>query len=316
VTLDQLRFLCEVAERGFNISRAADALHIAQPWVSKHIAALEQELGIELLRRQRGRIVGLTQPGEEVLRLARIILTDTRAITRLGQEHSGRGIRLIIATTHLHARYILPPVIKRFRREYPKIQLGLVQATSEQTVNLVLSGKADLAVGAAQDDLPAGLVQLTCFALPRCVIVPLRHPLLQQARVEFSDLGRYPLISFDNSQIGAILLNRAFTRHNIRPNVVINATDTEVMKEYVKLGLGIAILPKVAIEPSRDRGLRVIDAPHLFEDAYLGVMLRPDSGVHVCEFAGMIDPAWNLERIRMALRDPNVAASVGKASAP
>lgn len=312
MNLDQLRFLCEVVDQGFSISRAAEVMHIAQPWVSKNIAALEQELGLALLVRSRGRVVGLTKPGETVVHIARRITSETSAIARVGQEYTGRGLRVVIATTHLNARYVLPPVIKRFRRAFPKVQLGLLQATTEQTTNLVLSGKADLAVGPEQTDLPKEVMQLTCFPLPRCVIVPPRHALLKQGTITLEDIARYPLISYESSHIGAIVLNRTFMRHGIRPDVVINATDTEVVKEYVKLGLGIAVVPKVAIDKTRDRGLRTIEAGHLFEATNFAIMFRPDPsiGAHVCDFAGMIDPKWTAEKIRSLL-----ACSAGQRAA-
>jgi LysR family cys regulon transcriptional activator len=303
MTLDQLRFLCEIVDQGFSISRAADALRIAQPWVSKHVGALEEELGVEVLRRLRGRIVGLSEPGEAVLDFARRMIADASAIKRVGHDFTGRGARLIIATTHLNARYTLPPAIKRFRRAYPKVRLGLLQATTDQTIQLVLSGKADMAVGPEHAQVPADIIQLPGRALERCVIVPVRHPLSRERLVRLEQIALYPLISFESSHIGAMVLNRTFERHNLQPNVVISATDTEVVKAYVKLGLGIAVVPSIAIEKTRDRGLRAVDAGHLFEATRIAILLRADPyvGDHICDFAEMIEPAWTRERIRAAL---------------
>lgn len=303
MTLDQLRFFCEIVDQGFSISRAADALRIAQPWVSRHIAALEQEVGTELLRRSRNRVNGLTESGEAVLGLARRVLCDTRAITRIGSDIAGRDVRLVIATTHFVAGYLLPEVVKNFRRTYPNVQLGLVQANTDNMGEAVLSGAVDMGIGPERGGDDSGLVQLSCCPLLRGVITPPRHPLLRRPSITLIDLARYPIISYDTTHISTLLLTRTFARAGVRPNVVINAPDTEVVKAYVKFGLGIAVIPKMAFDARRERGLRMIDAAHLFEPSNIAIQLRPGPYIpqHICDFAGMLEPKWTPARIRDAL---------------
>jgi LysR family cys regulon transcriptional activator len=303
MTLDQLRFFCEIVDQGFSISRAADSLRIAQPWVSRHIAALEQEVGTELLRRYRNRVNGLTDSGEAVLALARRVINDARSITRIGSDIAGRDVRLVIATTHFVAGYLLPPVVQRFRREYPNVQLGMIQANSDDMTELLLSGRADMGIGPERPDDESGLVQLTCCPLVRGVLTPVRHPLLRRSAITLLDLARYPIISYDAAHISTVLLNRAFDRAGVRPNVVINAPDTEVVKAYVKLGLGLAVIPKMAFDPRRDRGLRMIDAAHLFEQSHVAILLRPGPYIaqHVCDLACMLEPKWTPAIIRETL---------------
>jgi LysR family cys regulon transcriptional activator len=313
--LEQLRFLCEIVDQGFNISRAAEALHTSQPGVSKQIRLLERELDVEVLRRRKGRVVGVTEPGAAVLRVARNMLRDANTIVRIRDEFSRCDSgRLAIATTHLHACYVLPKAIERFRRRYPGIQWSLMQANPGQIVELVSSGKADIGITGEAPGSAGELVELPSYELARSLIVPARHPLLRSRRLSLEEIARHPLIAHDVAYPGGVALRRAFSGKNIEPTIVIRATDSEVIKAYVKLGLGIAVLPTITFDPRKDGGLRAIEATHLFGPAAAATIVRPDLYLrgYMYDFIQMVAPEWTRPKIARVLTQSS--ARGGKAA--
>lgn len=306
MNLQQLRYLHGIAEQGFNISRAATALHTSQPGISKQIQMLEREIGIAILARKGNRIVGVTEPGRAILDAARRVLHDADNIKRIGEDFTTKDAgRLVVATTHMHARYVLRDVIRDFIRQHPRVQLVLRQASPAETALLVASGEADIGVSSqpaerARDDL----VTLPCYKLERSVITPRRHPLLREKRLTLRVIAKYPIITFDQSFIGGSAVLRAFEAARIKPNIVLSAIDADVIKTYVELGLGIAILPSIAYEPQRDRALRAIDAAKLFEPTIACIELRRENYLrsYMLDFIQRIAPQWSRESIAQATR--------------
>jgi LysR family cys regulon transcriptional activator len=264
-----------VAHQGLNISKAAQAMHVSQPGLSRQLQLLERELEVDLFVRNRKRLVRLSQAGSQIVALAERTLSDARSIREAAKEHSSQDQgSLIIATTHTQARYALPAVVKRFAARYPKVQLSLRQGTPAEVSHLVSSGSADLSIATEPIEPLADLVLLPCYELQRVVLAPARHPLLKVKRLTLDKLASYPLITYDFAFIGRSKVLRAFEARSIVPNIVLNAIDADVIKTYVESGLGIAIVPEMAYDRARDRRLRSIDASHLFEPNTIHVGIR------------------------------------------
>ena len=263
--LQQLRYVCEVARRGLNVSAAAQALHTSQPGISKRIRELEQELGVEIYVRNGKRITALTEPGRAVVAIAERMLTDAANLKRAGEDYASRNLgTLTIATTHTQARYALPKPVTAFKRRYPKVQLVIHQGNPTQICEQVVAGEADLCVATEQIAEYPGLVALPCYQWNRCVVVPPKHPLLKIQPLTLEAIAGYPIVTYDYAFANRSLVSRAFEQRGLALDVVLTAFDADVIKTYVELGLGVGILAKMAFDPKRDRSLRAIDASHLF----------------------------------------------------
>jgi LysR family cys regulon transcriptional activator len=275
MTLKQLRYLREVLRRDFNISRAAAALHITQPGLSRQLQLLETSLGTRLFTRSGTRLTGLSESGRSVIAIVERMLDDAENIRAavLERTHEAQGA-LTIATTHTQARYALPEVIRRFSARFPGVKLSLRQGTPAEVSNLVSTGNADISIATEPVEPPAELVMLPCYELHRIVLTPRGHPLLKERRLTLQKLARHPLITYDFAFIGHSRIVRAFEAARLAPNIVLNAIDADVIKTYVEFGLGIAILPAMAFDRRRDRALRAIDARHLFEPNTIHVGVR------------------------------------------
>ena len=266
MNLQQLRYLNEIVRRDLNISDAAAALYTSQPGISKQIKLLEEELGIEIFVRNGKRIVALTEPGKAVLDIAQRILHESNNLKQVGQEFQAQDSgNLILAATHTQARYMLPPVVKQFIKRYPKVKLGLHQGNPTQIAEQVLNGEADVAIATETIMLYEGLVTLPCYDWNHCVVVPPKHPLLEIKRLTLSKLAEYPIITYDFAFSGRSKIDKSFSDANIEPNITLTAMDSDVIKTYVELGLGVGILAELAFIPERDRHLRKIEATHLFK---------------------------------------------------
>jgi LysR family cys regulon transcriptional activator len=265
--LQQLRYLVEVARRGLNVSETAEALHTSQPGVSKQIRALENELGIEVFARHGKRLVSITEPGKAVVSIAERILAEAHNLRRAGEEFANDKIgTLTIAATHTQARYALPKAVAAFKRRYPQVELVIQQGSPTQIADQLLAGDADLGI-ATELSVHGELVTLPVYQWNRCVVVPPRHPLLKSAPLTLEGLAGYPIVTYDFAFANRSLIQKAFESRGLKPHVVLSAQDSDVIKTYVELGLGVGILAKMAFDPKRDPGLRTIDASHLFESS-------------------------------------------------
>lgn len=303
----QLRYVWEVFRRGNHISAAAEALHASQPGVSKQLQLLESELGFEIFLRKRNRIVGLTEPGKEVIAIARRILSDTENLKHLGEDFALKTDgNLTIATTHTQARYVLPKVIEEFVRKHPSVRLGLRQGNPTQICELVESGEADIAIGTETTRQFPNLVMLPCFQLSRSVVAKAGHPILKARKLTLQQIARYPIITYDPAFSGRWKVMNAFQDARIQPNVIFSAMDADVSKTYVELGLGIAILTSVAFDPGHDRALRARDASHLFEPSTTFITLRANTYLRkfVLDLIRSVAPHLTPEVVKTALMGP------------
>jgi len=266
--LQQLRYLTEVVRRGLNVSEAADALHTSQPGVSKQIRALEDELGIQVFVRHGKRLVAVTEPGKAVVAIAERILSEAQNLRRAGEEFANNQLgTLTIAATHTQARYALPKAVAAFKRRYPKVKLVIHQGNPTQICEQVLTGEADLCVATEAIAEYPELVSMPVYQWNRCVVVPPKHPLLKAVPLTLEKLAEYPIVTYDFAFANRSLVEKAFENRGLQPNVVLTALDSDVIKTYVELGLGIGILAKMAFDAKRDASLRAIDASHLFESS-------------------------------------------------
>lgn len=304
MNLQALRYFCEIARQDWNISKAAKALHTAQPGVSRQMHALERELGIRLFARDRNRINGLTGPGKAFLATATRILADTHRLKMLGTDYANdAGGSLTVAATHTQARYVLPDAIKRFTRMHPTVQLRLKQGIPTELVRMVSHGDADISLSAMPAKLPDDVVMLPCFDLERILVVPAGHPLLKLKQLTLEQLARYPLITYDAAFTMRESLLGAFKRSGLSPKVVINAVDSDVMKTYTAAGLGIAVIPEVAYNPRVDRELRAIRASRLLGKDIIGLCLRRHTYLphFVVDFIRLFAPEVTAEAIAQAV---------------
>lgn len=275
MNFQQLRYIHEVARRGLNVSDAAEALYTSQPGVSKQIRLLESELGVEIFARHGKRLVAITEPGRAVLAIAERMLRDADNLQQVGEEFSNESEgRLSIATTHTQARYVLPRVVRDFMLRYPKVRLELHQGNPQQVCDMVLKGTADIAIATeAIADNPE-LLMLPCYQWNRCVVATPRHPILREQPLTLEAIARHPLITYDDAFTGRGQINKAFLGRGLRPNVVLTAIDSDVIKKYVEMDLGIGILARMAYDPEEDRRLGMIDASHLFESSTTRIGVR------------------------------------------
>lgn len=275
MNLQQLKYLNEVVRRGLNISDAANALYTSQPGVSKQIRLLEEELGIDIFVRNGKRIVAVTEPGKVVLDIAQRVLRETESLKQVGQEFKQQDSgSLTIATTHTQARYALPRVVQQFSLRYPGVKLGLHQGSPTQIAEQVLSGEADIGIATESLALYDELVTLPCYEWHHCVVVPPKHPLLEEKRLTLKKLAQYPIITYDFAFTGRNKINQAFSEAGIEPNIALTAIDADVIKTYVELGMGVGIVAQMAFVPERDRHLRMLDAGHLFEASTTRIAIR------------------------------------------
>jgi LysR family cys regulon transcriptional activator len=277
--LQQLRYLVEVAKQGLNVSEAAEKLHTSQPGISKQIRLLEDELGIQVFIRNGKRVVSVSDPGREVLKISERILREAQNLKRVGDEFSRESEgSLTIATTHTQARYALPGPIAEFVKRYPGVRLSIKQGSPTQICEMVIQGEADVAIATEGIALFPELAMLPCYEWNRSVVVPEGHELLALDHpITLEEIARYPVITYDFAFSGRSKINKAFANAGLAPNVVLTAIDTDVIKTYAGLGLGIGIIASMAYEPERDTHLRLVDASHLFESSTTKIGIRKDA---------------------------------------
>lgn len=273
--LRQLELLRAVVQHEFNISKAADALFTAQPGISKQIKNLEDELGIPIFRRNGKHLAGLTPAGQEILNIAERVVNDMRNISRVAEDFrsADRG-QLSIATTHTQARYALPPVIDTFRKRWPKVSLHLHQGSPPQIARMAANGEADFAIATEAMRHFDDLVMLPCYRWNRCVLVPKNHPLAKTTKLDLRDLAREPIITYTFGFTGRSALDQAFSARGLSPEVVLTAVDADVIKTYVRHGLGVGIIAAMAFDPASDKDLVALDASHLFSTSTTHIGFR------------------------------------------
>jgi len=263
--LRQLRSLVTLIDNGFSVSRAASQLCLVQSAISQHISRLEEEIGTQLFVRQGKRLVRLTETGEKVARYAQRVLADTRSILDIGLEQTAASHGVLrIGATHPQARYVLPPIIKAFRNRFPDIELHIHQGTPVQLVDMAIKGIVDFSICTEALGDYAELTSLPCYRWNRSLIAPPDHPIMQRDSITLESLCEYPLITYVFGFTGRGNFSETFAKENLSPNVVLGAVDTDIIKTYVREGLGIGIIASLAYSPKTDKDLERRDLEELF----------------------------------------------------
>jgi LysR family transcriptional regulator, cys regulon transcriptional activator len=307
MNLQQLRYLCAIVDNGLNVSDAAETLFTSQPGVSKQVRQLEDELGVQVFVRAGKRLASVTPAGEAVIAAARRALKEIENLKSVGAEYRSEDEgTLAIATTHTQARYVLPRVVRDFSGRYPKVKLELHQGNPMQVALQTARGDAD--VGIATEALASfpELVTLPCYQWNRCVLVPRGHPLAKTKSLTLAALARYPIITYDFTFTGRSQINAAFDAEGLTPKVVLTALDSDVIKTYVELGMGVGIVAEMAFDPARDTAFDRLDAGHLFAPSTTRLALR--RGVflrgYIYDFIALFAPSLDRATVDAALAEP------------
>lgn len=266
MNLHQFRFVQEAVRRNLNLTEAAKALHTSQPGVSKAILELEDELGIDIFARHGKRIKRLTEPGQQVVRSIEIILREVQNLKRIGEQYAAQDSgTLSIATTHTQARYVLPAPVARLRQAYPKVSVSLHQGSPDQVARLLLEDAADIGIATESLAHYDDLVTLPCYEWQHVLVLPPGHPLLERERIGLEDLASQPLITYHPTFTGRTRIDQAFAQRGLAPQIVLEAIDSDVIKTYVKLGMGVGIVAEMAVQgDERTPDLVARPAAHLF----------------------------------------------------
>ena len=267
MNLQQVRYVREIARRKLNLSAAAEALHTSQPGVSRQVRELESELGVDVFVRQGKRLTALTPAGERVVEIAERLWAEVENLKRVGLEFTrAEHGTFVIAATHMQARYILPPAIKLFTAKYPDVRLSIRQGSPRDLANGVIHGEADIAVATETLDRFPELITEPLYRWHHCVVVPKDHPLARVKKLTLARIAAYPLVTYDAAFTGRSALDETFAQANVPINVVLTAIDTDVIKTYVRHGLGVGIIAGVAFDADRDQDLAALDGSKLFPE--------------------------------------------------
>jgi LysR family cys regulon transcriptional activator len=305
MNLHQLRFVREAVRQNYNLTDAAKALFTSQPGVSKAIIELEEELGVDIFTRHGKRIRGLTEPGRLVLESVELIMQEIESLKRIGKEYAAHDSgSFTIATTHTQARYMLPKVVQAFMVKFPKVRLSLLQGNPKQIADMVKSGQADLAIATEAIAAMDGLVTLPCYQWEHVVVVPPDHDLLRSKAVSLEEIASYPLITYDAAFAGRSKIDHAFSLRELKPDVLLEAIDADVIKTYVELGMGVGIIAGMAFDSERDRNLRTIPVGHLFGMNVSRVAVKQGAYLrsYIYTFIELLAPSLTRKMVEAAMR--------------
>ena len=299
-----MRYIREVAQNQLNISQTAEKLYTSQPGISKQIRLLEEELGVQIFSRSGKHLQGITPAGEKILAVSEEILNHVATIGRVAAEHRDeKQGSLSIATTHTQSRYVLPRIIQAFTKRYPKVSLHLHQGTPMQISQMAADGTADFAIATEALELFENLVMMPCFRWNRSILLPVDHPLITEQPLSLQAINQYPIITYVFGFTGRSKLDAAFEKADLTPNVVVTAADADVIKTYVRAGLGVGIVASMAWEPERDKDLVALDASHLFDYSITSIGFRQGSFLrkYMHEFIEMFAPHLNRSILERAV---------------
>ena len=275
MNFQQLRSLRETVRRGLNLTSAAEVLHTSQPALSKQMRELEDELGVTLFVRHGKKYTQLTEAGTRILAIAERVLAEADNLKRTGAEYAaGDSGTLSIAATHTQARYLLPRLLARFRAEFPKVRLSLHQGNPDQVAQMVAHGDAAFGLATESLDRHPSLRTVPAYRWRHCLVVPRGHPLESAESVDLETLARYPLITYSPEFAGRRKVDEAFSRQGLKPDVVLEAIDSDVIKAYVALGFGVGLIAEIAFDADRDAELVRVDLGDLLPENVAKLAIR------------------------------------------
>lgn len=306
--LQQLRYIWEVSQHGLNVSATAESLLTSQPGISKQMRLLEEELGVPIFARNGKHLTSATPAGEEILRVAGEILDRVNQIRGIADEYCDpkKGI-LSIATTHTQARYALPSIVETFIQQYPQVTLTIHQGTPNQISDLAAKGVADIAIATEALELYDNLVVLPCYRWNRCVLVRRDHPLAETKKLSLEQIAVFPIVTYVFGFTGRSRLDEAFDSAGLEPRVVLTAVDADVIKTYVRSGLGIGIIAKMAYDQEADKDLVALDVGHLFGESLTHIGIRRDKFLrgYMYDFMELFAPHLSQKLINRAMNLKN-----------
>ncbi|MBN9411945.1 MAG: LysR family transcriptional regulator [Burkholderiales bacterium] len=306
MNIQQLRYICEVARTGLNVSKAAQALHTSQPGISTQIRQLEEELGFAIFLRKQNRLAGITPEGAAVIAHAQRSLKEVAAIREIGRHRSqSQSGTLVVAASHTQARFILPRVLQQFVQRYPDVEVTVCQGGGRQTAEILNAAEADVGILSSMSGITDELQAIPCHTYQRVLLVPPGHPLLAAGQPTLADIAQYPMVLYEPSKTGAEVIEALRARELDMP-AILRAPNADVVKAYVEHGLGIAILPSITFDAARDPGLRAIDMSHVFPDNATYVVLHRKNylreyGYHFIE---MLEPRLTRDVVERAMAPP------------
>ena len=300
MNLHQFRFVQEAVRRDLNLTEVAKSLHTSQPGVSKAIIELEEELGIEIFGRHGKRLKRVTEPGLAVLKSIEVIMREVGNLKRIGEHYSDQDSgTLSIATTHTQARYVLPVPVAQLRSAYPNVNISLHQGAPDQVARMVMDETAEIGIATESlSDYPE-LITLPCYEWEHVLVLPKDHPLASVADLQLSDLANEPIITYHPSFTGRTRIDKAFAALHLTPRIALEAIDSDVIKTYVRLGMGVGIVAEMAVRDITDEDLLVRPAGHLFGRNLARIAFKKQAYLRqfVFEFAQLLNPELNAVRI-------------------
>ncbi|MCZ2103063.1 MAG: CysB family HTH-type transcriptional regulator [Comamonadaceae bacterium] len=304
MNLHQFRFVQEAARRQLNLTEAAKALHTSQPGVSKAILELEDELGVDIFARHGKRLKRITEPGQHVLKSVELIMREVGNLKRIGEQFSAEDSgTLSIATTHTQARYVLPPAVAKLREQYPKVNVSLHQAKPDEVARMVLDETAE--IGMATESLAdyPELVTLPCYEWQHVLVLPATHPLAKKERIDIDDLAHEALVTYHPSFTGRSRIDHAFAARRLQPRIVLEAMDSDIIKTYVRLGLGVGIVAEMATREGLPQDLVSRPVAHLFGHSVARVAFKRGAWLRhfVYRLAELTSDRLNRELIERAM---------------
>ena len=304
MNLHQFRFVQEAARRNLNLTEAAKALHTSQPGVSKAIIELEGELGIEIFARHGKRLKRITEPGQHVLKSIELIMREVGNLKRIGEQFSAQDSgTLSIATTHTQARYVLPVPVARLRETYPKVNISLHQTTPDQVARMVIDEVAEIGIATESLAEYPELVTLPCYEWQHVLVMPPSHPLAQKERLGLDDIAHEPLITYHPSFTGRGKIDHAFAARRLQPRIALEAIDSDVIKTYVRLGLGLGIVAEMAMKDDPLGDLVVRPVGHLFGQSVARVAFKRGAYLRnfVYKFAELLSERLSRDLVARAM---------------
>ena len=308
MNFQQLKIIREAARQDYNLTEVANMLYTSQSGVSRHIRELEEELGIEIFIRRGKRLLGMTEPGKALLVIAERILNEAGNVRRLADlfTNDASGV-LTVATTHTQARYALPPVISSFIKQYPEVSLHMHQGSPMQIAEMAADGTVDFAIATEALELFGDLIMMPCYKWNRCVVVPQGHPLAKLPKLTLEAVAEYPIVTYVFGFTGRSKLDEAFNHRGLTPKVVFTAADADVIKTYVRLGLGVGIVAGMAVDAKLDNDLVALDASELFEASITKIGFRRGTFLRgfMCDFIEKFAPHLTREVMAKAIQCHN-----------
>ena len=304
MNLHQFRFVQEAVRRNLNLTEVAKSLHTSQPGVSKAIIELEEELGIEIFSRHGKRLKRVTEPGQHVLRSIEVILREVGNLKRIGEQFSAEDSgTLSIATTHTQARYVLPVPVAKLREAYPNVNISLHQGAPAQVAQMVMDEVAEIGIATESLSEYPELVTLPCYEWEHMLVIPKSHPLAGKVRITLEDLAAEPIITYHPSFTGRTRIDKAFAAKNLTPRIALEAIDSDVIKTYVRLGLGVGIVAEMAVKDGLDDDLVARPASQLFGKNVARIAFKRSAYIRhfVYDFAALLSDRLDRNLIMKAL---------------